>query len=122
MQNAKVGIIFHTTYVGDSIGDMNAQAGADVQEFTPSKDVWFDNASYKNVSGTANMTKQESDNFVKGLKTLQSLLTRVPQNLSAMLTSNKDFIPMFTALPKPKFSFGIIIFTCIIIMNNININ
>ena len=95
MQNAKVGIIFHTTYVGDSIGDMNAQAGADVQEFTPSKDVWFDNASYKNVSGTANMTKQESDNFVKGLKTLQSLLTRVPQNLSAMLTSNKDFIPMF---------------------------
>jgi hypothetical protein len=74
---------------------MNAQAGADVQEFTPSKDVWFDNASYKNVSGTANMTKQESDNFVKGLKTLQSLLTRVPQNLSAMLTSNKDFIPMF---------------------------
>ena len=95
IQAAKVGIIFHTTYVGDNISDMNAQAGVDVQEFTPSTDVWFDNASYKNVSGTANMTKQESDNFVKGLKTLQNLLSQVPQNLSAMLASNKDFVPMF---------------------------
>ena len=30
IDRAKVGIIFHTTYVGDSIADMNANAGADV--------------------------------------------------------------------------------------------
>ena len=92
---AKVGIIFHTTYVGDTLADMNAEAGADVAAFTKTADVWFDNATYKNVSGSATFTAGESADFAKGIQTLQTLLSRVPQNLSAMLAANKDFVPMF---------------------------
>ena len=92
---AKVGIIFHTTYVGDTLADMNAEAGADVAAFTKTPDVWFDNATYKNVSGSATFTAGESAEFAKGIQTLQTLLSRVPQNLSAMLAANKDFVPMF---------------------------
>jgi hypothetical protein len=93
--SAKVGIIFHTTYVGERLADMNAQAGVDVSKFSPSPDVWFDNATYKNVSGSATFTKGESAKFAEGINMLKSLLTKVPQNLSAMLSANKDFIPMF---------------------------
>ena len=92
---AKVGIIFHTTYVGDTLADMNAEAGADVAAFTKNADVWFDNATYKNVAGSATFTAGESAEFVKGIQTLQTLLSKVPQNLSAMLAANKDFVPMF---------------------------
>jgi hypothetical protein len=92
---AKVGIIFHTTYVGDTLADMNAEAGADVTAFTKTADVWFDNATYKNVAGSATFTSSESADFAKGIQTLQTLLARVPQNLSAMLSANKDFVPMF---------------------------
>lgn len=92
---AKMGIIFHTTYEGETLADMNAKAGVDVASFSKTPDVWFDNASYKNVSGSATFTKNESDSFAKGIQTLQALLAKVPQNLSAMLTTNKDFIPMF---------------------------
>jgi len=92
---AKMGIIFHTTYVGERLADMNAQAGVDVTDFARTPDVWFDNASYKNVSGSATFTKGESDKFAEGINILKSLLTKVPQNLSAMLGTNKDFIPMF---------------------------
>ena len=92
---AKVGIIFHTTYVGETLADMNAEAGADVAAFTKTADVWFDNATYKNVSGSATFTASESAEFAKGIQTLQTLLDRVPQNLSAMLAANKDFVPMF---------------------------
>jgi hypothetical protein len=95
IQNAKVGIIFHTTYAGDNLADSEAKAGADVSSFTRSPDVWFDNASYKNVSGSATFTKQESEQFSKGIQTLRTLLQSVPKNLSAMLTTNKDFVPMF---------------------------
>jgi len=95
IMQAKVGIIFHTTYVGDSLSEMNAEAGADVSSFTKTSDVWFDNASYKNVSGTATFTREESTSFVQGIQTLKKLLGAVPNNLSAMLTTNKDFIPMF---------------------------
>jgi len=93
--SAKVGIIFHTTYVGNTLADMNAQAGVDVSKFTKTLDVWFDNATYKNVSGSATFTKAESAKFAEGINTLKSLLAKVPQNLSAMLSANKDFIPMF---------------------------
>ena len=95
ISQASVGIIFHTTYVGETLANMNAQAGADISSFVKTPDVWFDNATYKNVSGSATFTKQESDEFKKGIITLKSLLTNVPKNLSAMITSNKDFVPLF---------------------------
>jgi hypothetical protein len=95
IEQAKLGIIFHTTYVGETLADMNAEAGADVSKFTKIADVWFDNATYKNVSGSATFTAGESAQFAEGINILKSLLAKVPQNLSAMLTANKDFIPMF---------------------------
>ena len=95
IEQAKLGIIFHTTYEGEKLADMNAKAGVDVAEFSKTPDVWFDNASYKNVSGSATFTANESAQFAKGIEILKNLLTKVPQNLSAMLTTNKDFIPMF---------------------------
>ena len=93
--SAKVGIIFHTTYKGERLADMNAEAGVDVASLTKTADVWFDNATYKNVSGSATFTSGESAKFADGINALKSLLTKVPQNLSAMLSANKDFIPMF---------------------------
>jgi hypothetical protein len=92
---AKVGIIFHTTYTGESLADMNAQAGVDVSSFNKTPEVWYDNATYKNVSGSATFTAPESAKFAGGIETLKKLLSNVPQNLSAMLATNKDFIPMF---------------------------
>jgi hypothetical protein len=95
ISNAKVGIIFHTTYTGERLADMNAEAGVDVASFSKTPDVWYDNASYKNVSGSATFTKTESTEFAQGIKTLKTLLTAVPKNLTAMLSTNKDFVSMF---------------------------
>jgi hypothetical protein len=57
--------------------------------------VWFDNATYKNVSGTANFTQEEQQQFTTGIEQLKSLLGKIPTNLSAMLGVNKDFLPFF---------------------------
>lgn len=92
---AKVGIIFHTTYVGERLADMNAEAGADVAQFTRTPDVWYDNATYKNVSGSATFTREESDSFAEGINMLKNLLTKVPRNLASLLGSNPDFIALF---------------------------
>ena len=95
MAAAQVGIIFHTTYAGSRIDNLKAQYGADVAAFTKTPDVWFDNATYKNVSGTANFTAEEQAQFTAGMDKLKALLTKVPTNLSAMLGVNKDFLPFF---------------------------
>ena len=92
---AKVGIIFHTSYTGDTLADMNAQAGADVDGFSNSNDVFFDNATYKDVSGTAKFTDEETKKFYNGIEKLETLLNNVPRNLSSVLGQNADFIPMF---------------------------
>jgi len=95
IERAKVGIIFHTTYVGGSLADMNAQGGADVSSFAKSNDVFFDNATYKDVSGSAKFTDDETKQFYNGIEKLENLLNGVPRNLSSVLGQNQDFIPMF---------------------------
>tara|TARA_Y100001937_G_scaffold14661_1_gene19809 strand:- start:1506 stop:2720 length:1215 start_codon:yes stop_codon:yes gene_type:complete len=95
IDRAKVGIIFHTSYVGDSLADMNAQAGADVESFTQSADVFFDNATYKDVSGSAKFTDNETSSFLSEIDKLENLLSRIPRNLSNLFGANQDFVPFF---------------------------
>ena len=95
IDRAKVGIIFHTTYVGDTLASMNAKGGADVSSFTQSPDVFFDNATYKDVSGSAKFTADESQQFYNSIDKLETLLNSVPRDLSNVLGQNTDFVPMF---------------------------
>jgi hypothetical protein len=57
--------------------------------------VFFDNATYKDVSGSAKFTDAETKQFYNGIEKLEGLLNNVPRNLSAVLGQNQDFIPMF---------------------------
>ena len=92
---AKVGIIFHTTYVGETLADMNASAGANIEEFSKNSSVFFDNANYKDVSGSAKFTDDETKIFLAEIEKLESLLSRVPRNLSNLFGANQDFVPFF---------------------------
>ncbi len=95
IDRAKVGIIFHTTYNGDNLEDMSASGGADVESFGSSPDVFFDNATYKDVSGSAKFTADETKTFMNGIEKLEGLLQNVPRDLQSQLGGNKDFVPMF---------------------------
>tara|TARA_B100000927_G_C16456660_1_gene466092 strand:- start:605 stop:1819 length:1215 start_codon:yes stop_codon:yes gene_type:complete len=92
---AKLGIIFHTTYVGETLADMNATGGADVSSFARDPDVFFDNATYKDVSGSAKFTSKETSQFMNGIDKLESLLSNVPRNLTDQLGQNNDFVGYF---------------------------
>ena len=95
IDRAKVGIIFHTTYNGETLADMTASGGADVSSFAKNNDVFFDNATYKDVSGSAKFTDDETKQFYNSIEKLETLLNNVPKNLSSVLGQNQDFIPMF---------------------------
>ena len=92
---AKVGIIFHTTYNGETLADMSASAGADVEAFGVSPDVFFDNATYKDVSGSAKFTADETAQFYNSIEKLEALLNNVPRDLSSLLGQNNDFVGYF---------------------------
>ena len=92
---AKLGIISHTTYTGDTLADMTASGGANVESLSKNPDVFFDNATYKDVSGSAKFTAKETAQFMNGIDKLESLLTNVPRNLTDQLGQNNDFVGYF---------------------------
>lgn len=58
---AKVGVVWHTTYSGDSFETMKATFGQSiVQHMKSSSSIWMDDANYKDYSGTATFTAAET--------------------------------------------------------------
>ena len=95
INTAKVGIIFHTTYNGETLADMTASAGADVEALAQTPDVFFDNATYRDVSGSAKFTDEETKQFYNGIEKLEALLNNIPRDLSSLLGQNNDFVGYF---------------------------
>lgn len=90
IQRAKLGIIFHTRYVGNNFADMAAQFGVNKNEFTDTPNVWFDDAFYKDVSGVTSMNTQEVAEIEKEFDKLRALASTVSQQQWDNVIANKD--------------------------------
>jgi hypothetical protein len=60
IDSSKMGIVFHTTYTGGTIEDLSASFGAKISNLGSNKDVWMDDATYKDVSGNSTLTAKET--------------------------------------------------------------
>ena len=88
---AKMGIIFHTTYTGDSIDTMTASFGVNVASFNQTKDVWFDDATYKDYTGIASLTPSENAKIEKYLAATAKTMQKIgPQRFDIVL-ADKEF-------------------------------
>ena len=57
IKQAKIGIVWHTTYKGNSFETMRASYGVDVSKFKPSRDVWSQDATLRDLT-KATMSKR----------------------------------------------------------------
>ena len=67
IDNAKYGIVFHTSYSGGTIDDLTASFGVNISTLGASSDIWLDDASYKDVSGNSTLTAKETLALSKAL-------------------------------------------------------
>lgn len=88
---AKIGIIFHTAYEGDSIDTMTASFGVNVGSFTQTADVWFDDATYKDYTGVASLTPSENNQIQSYLQATADTMKKVGQQRFDIILSNKEF-------------------------------
>ena len=87
--SAKMGIVWHTTYNGDTMADMKASFGADIGGMKISKNVWYRDASFVDASGTATFTKQETDTLNAILSQAGSLFRTIsPRTLNQIATND----------------------------------
>jgi len=89
IKRAKMGIVFHTTYKGNSMSDLSASFGAKVGRLKNNNAVWVDDADFKDVSGTATLTKTESSSLSSILTTAKSQLKSAKSFLDEITTNKK---------------------------------
>ena len=89
--SAKMGIVWHTTYNGDTMADMKASFGADIGGMKISKNVWYRDASFVDASGTATFTKQETDALNAILSQAGSLFRTISSRTMNEIATNDTY-------------------------------
>ena len=84
IKQSKFGIIFHTEYTGRTLSKMSSKFNPNIKSLKRSKKVWIDDATFKDVSGTASLTLSETqkiyrlfDDIGKHLKKSSSFLNQI---------------------------------------------
>mgnify|MGYP003664767015 FL=1 len=77
INKAKIGIVWHTTYTGKALQDMKASFGADIKGLSKPTSVWMDDATYKDVSGSATMNSKETESVTAALSATGSTFKKI---------------------------------------------
>ena len=98
MLAAQIGIVFHTSYSGKTLETMKASYNIDIGRLSPTKDVWFRDASFTDASGSATFTAEETTEITSILsnagRTFQSIPALTLNRIAAsdvFLTQIKTF-------------------------------
>ena len=83
IKNAKIGVVWHTTYSGKTLQDMKASFGANISKLGRSSSVWMDDATYKDTSGSATMTAAETAAVTANLSAAGSTFRTINSSLLA---------------------------------------
>ena len=83
IKKAKIGVVWHTTYTGKDLQTMKASFGVNISGLKNVSSIWQDDATYKDISGSATFTEKETDAITKELsiagktfKTINSALLK----------------------------------------------
>ena len=103
IRKAKIGVVWHTTYSGESIQDMSASFGKSiVDKMTSISSVWMDDATYKDVSGTATFTKEETSNVTSILSQAGKIFQKLPAAALNDIAGKQEFLIRLKAFNNTK--------------------
>ena len=89
IKRARMGIVFHTSYSGKTMKDLKAGFGT-VSGRSGISSVFLADAAYKDVSGSAKLTKAELSTFNAKLRMAEGSLSKASKMLDEMSKSSSD--------------------------------
>ena len=89
VRDAKIGIVWHTTYTGNSFESLKASYGVDVSKFKKSKNIWSQDAMLRDVSG-ATLDKKETAEVTKHLSDAGKIFNKISGSTLRELEGNRD--------------------------------
>jgi hypothetical protein len=92
MLEAEIGIVFHTSYHGKTMADMQASFNVDIGSLHHIKSVWFRDASFVDESGLATFTKEETQDVTDHIVEAQRLVKQLPSRFMGQLLVQEKII------------------------------
>src|SRR6056300_1949266 len=91
IERAEVGIVWHTSYSGSDFENMKAEFGKDiVSKIKPSSKVWMQDATLKDLSGTATLTQKDSLLVSKKISDAGKIFKKISASTLKEIESNKE--------------------------------
>jgi len=87
---SKIGVVWHTTYSGNSMSTLKAKFGASVSRLSRTRTVWSTDATFKDTSGNVMFTASESAAFQKVLNMASGSLKKASSFLRIMSSSSES--------------------------------
>lgn len=93
IRSAKIGVVWHTTYEGDSFESMRASFGKTiVDKFNEVSTIWMDDANYKDYSGTATFTAEETKKVTDVLSRAGTLFNSISAQTLNGISNDEDLL------------------------------
>jgi len=89
VKRAKMGIVWHTTYTGESFETMRASYGVDVSKLRKSPDVWSQDAMLRDLTRVT-MSAKETEDVNEKLSEIGFLFNQIGASTLKTLENNRD--------------------------------
>jgi len=97
VMTAKMGIVFHTSYIGNSMANLQTHFDVDIGRLHSSRNVWYRTNRFMDVTGKATLTKAENERLSGILSQAGNLFRQIPAALLNEIASNDTYrIPIMT--------------------------
>jgi len=104
---SKIGVVWHTTYRGNSFESMSASFGEEIASgLEKVKNVWSVDAVYKDVSGTANFTAAETLAVTEVLSRAGKLFNTIKKETLNGISDNADTLSRVKTFVNSKIRAG----------------
>ena len=107
IKKAKIGVVWHTTYTGNSFETMSATFGKGiVDKFKAVSSIWMDDANYKDYSGTATFTKVETTKLDSIIKKADALVASIQTATLNGISQNPELLILVKTFANSKIRAG----------------
>jgi acetolactate synthase small subunit len=107
IKKAKIGVVWHTTYTGNTFETMSATFGKGiVDKFKTVSSIWMDDANYKDYSGTATFTKAETTKLDSIIKKADALVSTIQTATLNGISQNPELLILVKTFANSKIRAG----------------
>lgn len=106
MTAAQMGIVFHTSYAGQKMSDLRASFNIDIGRLSPTKDVWFRDASFVDASGSATFTESETKQISRVLSDAGTIFQSINASVLNRISINETILLQIKTFNNTKIRSG----------------